>query len=98
MRFETLSEYDDEIKKMDRMLDNFKKCMAHPEKIGGHINYELLKHLHGNLKKERDKLAASLYCDEKYPKELFKKNNLILKNQKKLLKNLKSNMIEREMN
>ena len=103
MSFKKLSEYDDEIKKMDRMLDNFKKCMEeHPEKIGGHINYELLKYLREDLKKERDKLAASLYCDEKYPdekylNELFKKNNLILKNQKKLLKNLKSNMIEREI-
>lgn len=99
MRFRTVAQYDDEIKKMDRMMDNFKKCMAHPEKIGGgHINYELLKYLHGNLKKERDKLAASLYHDEKYLNELFKQNNLILKNQKKLLKNLKSNMIKREMN
>lgn len=36
MSFKKLSEYDDEIKKMDRMLDNFKKCMEeHPEKIGG---------------------------------------------------------------
>lgn len=103
MRFKKVARYNDEIKKMDRMLDNFKKCMEHPEKIGGHTNYILLQYLQEDLKKERDKLAASLYCDEKYPdekylNELFKKNNLILKNQKKLLKNLKMNMLEREMN
>ncbi len=71
MRFKKVARYNDEIKKMDRMLDNFKKCMEeHPEKIGGHINYELLKYLREDLKKERDKLAASLYCEEKYFKQV----------------------------
>ena len=55
MRFKKVARYNDEIKKIDRMLDNFKKCMEeHPEKIGGHITYELLKYLREDLKKERD--------------------------------------------
>lgn len=36
MRFQTLSEYDDEIKKIDKMIDNWEKYIkTHPEEIGG---------------------------------------------------------------
>lgn len=69
MRFKTLSEYDDEIKKIDEILDNFKehieKC---PEDSGTKTNYQSLKYIRDELKKERDTLAMSLY-HETYQKE-----------------------------
>ena len=69
MRFKTLSEYDDEIKKIDEILDNFKehieKC---PEDNGTKTNYQSLKYIRDELKKERDTLAMSLY-HETYQKE-----------------------------
>lgn len=69
MRFETLSEYDDEIKKLNRMIDNWKKYFEeHTEDIGGHTNYVVLEYIRDELKKERDKLAASLYLYHKEKK------------------------------
>lgn len=57
MRFKTLSEYDDEIKKIDKMIDNWEKYIkTHPEEIGGHTNCESLKYIRNELKKERDNL------------------------------------------
>ena len=65
MIFKTLSEYGDEIKRYDRMIDNHKKYYErHPEDIGGHTNHEVLIYIRNELQKERDKLAASSYCDE----------------------------------
>lgn len=56
MRFQTLSEYDDEIKKIDRMIDNQEKYFEeHPEEIAGRMNCEVLKYICNELKKERDK-------------------------------------------
>lgn len=59
MRFKTLSEYDDEIKKIDEILDKFKehieKC---PEDIGSKTNYLSLKYIRDELKKERGKLEG----------------------------------------
>lgn len=58
MRFKTLSEYDDKIKKIDTMIDNWEKhIIAHPEEIGVHTNCEGLKYIRNELKKERDNLA-----------------------------------------
>lgn len=57
MIFETVAQYDDEIKRYDRMIDNYKKYYReHPEDIGGHTNHEVLKYIRDELKKERDKL------------------------------------------
>ena len=45
MIFKTLSEYDEEIKKIDKMIDNWEKYIkTHPEEIGAHINCEGLKY------------------------------------------------------
>ena len=57
MRFETLSDYDDEIKKCNRLIDSYKKYYEeHLEDIRGHTNHEVLKYIRDELKKERDKL------------------------------------------
>ena len=55
MIFKTLSEYDDEIKMYDRMLDIFKKCVEEQIRKGGAVDYELLRYIH-KLKKERKEL------------------------------------------
>ena len=55
MRFKTLSEYDDEIKKMDEILDEFKEYIEEcPENMGTKTNYQSLKYIRDELKKERD--------------------------------------------
>lgn len=57
MRFRTIARYDDEIKKIDKMIDNWKKYFEeHPEEIAGHTNYVVLKYIRDKLKKERDDL------------------------------------------
>lgn len=55
MRFETLPEYDDEIKMYDRMLDIFKKYVEEQIRKGGAVDYELLRYIH-KLKKEKENL------------------------------------------
>lgn len=66
MRFRTIARYDDEIKKLNRMIDNWKKYFEeHTEDIGGHTNYVVLEYIRNELQKERDKLAASLYIRRK---------------------------------
>lgn len=55
MRFKTPSEYDDEIKMYDKMLDIFKKCIEKSLKKGVTPDYELLRYIH-KLEKERDDL------------------------------------------
>lgn len=57
MALKTISEYDDEIKKIDKILYNFKEYMEEcPEDSGTKWNYESLKYIRNELKKERDKL------------------------------------------
>ena len=57
MRFKKLSEYDEEIKKIDKMIDNWEKYIkTHPEEIGAHTNCEGLKYIRNELKKERKEL------------------------------------------
>ena len=57
MRFKTLSEYDEEIKKIDEILHSFKRHIEEcPEDIGTKTNYESLKYIRNELKKERDNL------------------------------------------
>ena len=55
MRFKTLSEYDDEIKAYDRILDIFKKCVEADLKKGATPDYELLKYIR-KLKEEKEDL------------------------------------------
>ena len=62
MRFKTLSDYDDEIKKIDEILDNFKEYIEKcPEDNGTKTNYQSLKYIRDELKKERDTLVMGLY-------------------------------------
>lgn len=84
MKFETLSDYDDEIKKIDRLIDDWEKYFkGHPEEIVGHTNQEILKYIRGELKKEKDKLGENLHFNEEY--KMIDKKLLIyyLKTQKR---------------
>lgn len=57
MRFKKLSEYDEEIKKIDSVIDSWEKYIEErPEEIGGRTNCEGLKYIRDELKKERDNL------------------------------------------
>lgn len=55
MRFKTLSEYDDEIKMYNRMLDILKKCAKLSLEKEGTPNYELLKYIR-KLEEEKEDL------------------------------------------
>lgn len=69
MIFKTLSEYDDEIEKCNRVIDGYERYFEeHPEDIVGHTNHEIFKYIRDKFKKERDTLAMSLY-HETYQKE-----------------------------
>lgn len=89
MRFKTLSEYDDEIKKIDEILDNFKEYIEnHPKDVGVKTNRMSLMYIREELKKERYKMSI---CGEEIRRleseledcnvdmELYKKksNNII---------------------
>lgn len=57
MRFETLSEYDEEIERIDIILDNFKEYINnYPQEMGVKPTYISMKYLREELKKEKDKL------------------------------------------
>lgn len=57
MGLKTIYEYDDEIKKIDEILHSFKGYIEEcPEDSGTKWNYESLKYIRNELKKERDKL------------------------------------------
>ena len=57
MRFETLSEYDEEIERIDIILDNFKDYINNsPKEMGVKPTYISMKYLREELKKERDEL------------------------------------------
>lgn len=62
MRFKTLSEYDNEIKRIDKTLYELKEYIEEcPEDSGTKWNYASLKYIRDELKKERDTIAMSLY-------------------------------------
>lgn len=66
MIFKTLSDYDDEIEKCNRVIDGYERYFEkHPEDIVGHTNHQILKYIRDEFQKERDVLAASLYYKEK---------------------------------
>lgn len=53
----TISEYNKEIKRIDKILYDFKEYIEEcPEDIGTKWNYESLKYIRNELKKEQDKL------------------------------------------
>ena len=57
MRFKKLSEYDEEIKKIDIILDNFKEYINnYPQEMGVKPTYISMKYLREELKKERKEL------------------------------------------
>lgn len=57
MGLKTISEYDDEIKKIDKILYEFKEYIEEcPEDSGTKWNYESLKYIRDELKKERKEL------------------------------------------
>lgn len=56
-RYNTLSEYDEEIKRIDEILDNFKEYINnYPQEMGIKPTYISMKYLREELKKERDNL------------------------------------------
>lgn len=57
---EELSEYDDKIKRIDEILDNFKEYISNsPQENGIKPTYISIKYLREKLKKERDNLEFS---------------------------------------
>ena len=57
MRFKKLSEYDEEIKRIDEILDNFKEYINnYTKEMGVKPTYISMKYLREELKKERDNL------------------------------------------
>ena len=57
MRFKKLSEYDEEIKRIDIILDNFKEYINnYPQEMGVKPTYISMKYLREELKKERKEL------------------------------------------
>lgn len=57
MRFKTLSEYDDEIEKCDRVIDGCKRYLEeHPKDIVIRTNHQILEYVRDVLKKQRGDL------------------------------------------
>lgn len=57
LRYNTLFEYDEEIKRIDEILDNFKEYINnYPQEMGVKPTYISMKYLREELKKERDNL------------------------------------------
>lgn len=66
LRYNTLSEYDEEIKRIDEILDNFKEYINnHSQEMGIKSTYISMEYLREELKKEKDKLEENLYSEEK---------------------------------
>ena len=66
MRYNTLSEYDEEIKRIDEILDNFNEYINnYPQEMGIKPTYISMKYLREELIKEKDKLEENLYSEEK---------------------------------
>lgn len=66
LRYNTLSEYDEEIKRVDEILDNFKEYINNfPQEMSIKPVYIFMEYLREELKKEKDKLGENLYSEEK---------------------------------
>lgn len=68
MRFDTIHRYNDEIKRIDKALDDLKEDIEkHPDKEWNYIHYVFLHSMQESLKEERDRLEEnSYYGEEKY--------------------------------
>lgn len=65
MRFNTIHQYNDEIKRIDKALDDLKEDIEkHPDKTWNYIHYVLLHSMQESLKEERDRLEENSYYDE----------------------------------
>lgn len=65
MRPELIHYYNDEIKRIDEVLDDLKiDIEKYPEDVWSQINYVLLECFQGFLKKEMNELGENLYYEE----------------------------------
>lgn len=65
LRYNTLSEYDEQIKRIDETLDNFKEYINNfPQEMSIKLTYISMEYLREELKKEKDKLEENLYSEE----------------------------------
>ena len=72
MRFDTIHRYNDEIKRIDKALDDLKEDIEkHPNKTWNYIHYVLLPSMQESLKEERDRLKENSYYDEEKYNEDF---------------------------
>lgn len=72
MRFDTIHRYNDEIKRIDKALDDLKEDIEkHPDKTWNYIHYVLLNSMQESLKEERDRLKENSYYDEEKYNEDF---------------------------
>lgn len=72
MRFDTIHRYNDEIKRIDKALDDLKEDMEkRPDKIWNYIHYVLFNSMQESLKEERDRLKENSYYDEEKYNEDF---------------------------
>ena len=72
MRFDTIHRYNDEIKRIDKALDDLKENIEkRPDKIWNYIHYVLFYSMQESLKEERDRLKENSYYDEEKYNEDF---------------------------
>lgn len=72
MRFNTILQYNDEIKRIDKALDDLKGDIEkHPDKTWNYIHYVFLHSMQESLKEERDRLKENSYYDEEKYNEDF---------------------------
>ena len=72
MRFDTIHRYNDEIKRIDKALDDLKEDIEkHPNKTWNYIHCVLLHSMQESLKEERDRLKENSYYDEEKYNEDF---------------------------
>lgn len=72
MRFDTIHRYNDEIKRIDKALDDLKEDIGkHPEKTWNCIHYVLLHSMQESLKEEMGRLKENSYYDEERYNEDF---------------------------
>ena len=72
MRFDTIHRYNDEIKRIDKALDDLKEDIEkHPNKTWNYIHSVLLHSMQESLKEERDRLKENSYYDEEKYNEDF---------------------------
>lgn len=72
MRFDTIHRYNDEIKRIDKALDDLKEDIEkYPNKTWNYIHCVLLRSMQESLKEERDRLKENSYYDEEKYNEDF---------------------------